>query len=105
WGAEVTMDRTDYSSGEQRHGVFIYGASNVCVEGLQSNDSGGDGFYIGGDIGDHPVNVRLVGCSADNNRRQGMSITQGEHLRIIDFRGTNTTGTNPQDGIDIEPND
>lgn len=104
WGAKVQMTRADYTSGEQRHGVFIYGAQNVCVEGLESSDSGGDGFYIGGDTADPATNVFLIDCKADNNRRQGLSLVQGRHIRVIDFAGTNTTGTSPSAGIDIEPN-
>lgn len=108
WGAKVQMTRADYTTGEHRHGVAIGpGATNIAIEGLESSDTGGDGFYIFGDRVTPlcPTNISLVGCKADNNRRQGLSITFGRNIRIIDFEGTNTTGTAPSSGIDIEPND
>lgn len=104
WGAEITMVRADYGSGEQRHGVFIYGAQNVLIEGLASNDCGGDGFYVGGANGDPATNVILRNCSGDNNRRQGLSVVNARHFRDYDGQWTNTTGTAPSAGIDIEPN-
>lgn len=105
WGAKVVADRADYASGEQRHGVFIQGASNVLIEGLESSSHGGDGFYIGGNREHLPsTDVMIVGCRADNNRRQGLSITSAQRVRIIDCEFMRTSGTAPQFGIDIEPN-
>jgi hypothetical protein len=105
YGAKVLMDRDDYTSGEQRHGVIIQGSDNVFIEGLESSDSGGDGFYIGAGIStvEPSSNVILKDCIADNNRRQGLSIVSVRHCRVSG-RYTNTTGTSPQAGIDIEPN-
>lgn len=103
YGAKVQMTRADYVTGEQRHGVNIRDAENVWIYGLESSDCGGDGFYIGGDSGPS-INVHLIDCKADNNRRQGLSIVAARHVRVVDFRGTNTTGTAPSAGIDIEPN-
>lgn len=104
WGAKVQMDRADYTTGEQRHGVYIYGAHDVTIEGLESSDSGGDGFYIGGAAGDPATDVTLFMCKGDNNRRQGLSVVNARRFRDIDGEWTNTTGTAPSAGIDIEPN-
>jgi Right handed beta helix region len=104
-GARVIAKRRDYTSGEQRHGVFIYGASNVVIEGLESSGHGGDGFYIGGPPGHPATNITLSGCVASNNRRQGASITSARHVDIIDCRFDHTIGTSPQYGMDLEPND
>ncbi len=41
---------------------------------------------------------------ADANRRQGISLVSGRRIRIIDAKLTNTSGTAPSSGIDIEPN-
>lgn len=104
-GAIVEMSRKDYTSGEQRHGVFISGADNVYIEGLESSDSGGDGFYIGASARKpFSSNIQLVGVIADNNRRQGLSIVSAKNVRVVDSSFTNTSGTRPSAGIDIEPN-
>lgn len=104
-GARVVADRADYSTDEWRHGVYIYGARRVLVEGLESSSHGGDGFYIGGPPGNPSTDVILKGCRADNNRRQGLSITSARRVRVVDCEFMNTRGTAPQFGIDIEPND
>jgi hypothetical protein len=104
-GARVIADRKTYTSGEQRHGVLIYGASNVVVDGLESSGHGGDGFYIGTPDGKPPPhNVTLSHCLASNNRRQGLSITSGRQILVADCTFRDTSGTAPQFGIDIEPN-
>jgi hypothetical protein len=103
-GASVVSNRSRYTSGEWRHGVYIYGASNVVIDGLQSSSHGGDGFYIGGPAGRPSTDVQLRGCRADHNRRQGLSITSARRVQIIDSEFMNTRGTAPEFGIDLEPN-
>ena len=46
-GARIIANRQSYTTGEQRHGVMIYGASNVVIDGVESSGHSGDGFYIG----------------------------------------------------------
>lgn len=103
-GAQVVANRDRYTTGEQRHGIYIYGARRVLIEGLESTGHGGDGFYIGGPSGSPSADVLLSGCKANNNRRQGLSITSARRVRIVDSEFMNTSGTAPQAGIDLEPN-
>jgi hypothetical protein len=100
YGAKLVMNRSDYTTGEQRHGVLIVDAHNVAIYGLESSDTGGDGFYVG--IGSE--DVTLVDVRADNNRRQGMSIVSGKRIKVVRPVLTNTNGTAPEAGLDIEPN-
>jgi hypothetical protein len=104
-GARVIANRSDYTTDEQRHGVFIFGASNVVIKGLESSGHGGDGFYIGGPSGRPSRNVVLKSCLASNNRRQGLSITSAQRVLVVDCTFQDTSGTAPQFGIDVEPND
>lgn len=104
-GAKVLSNRNSYQGGEQRHGVFIFGASNVVIDGLDSSGNSGDGFYIGGPRGKPPQHVVLEDCSASYNRRQGLSITSGRDINVVDCVFSHTRGTAPQFGVDIEPND
>jgi hypothetical protein len=95
------MRKAEYTSGEQRHCMNVVGASNVTISGISCNDSGGDGLYLGSS-----TNVTIQDCIFNNNRRQGSSITGGvNHVYYLRDHFTNTTGTAPQSGIDIEPND
>jgi hypothetical protein len=104
-GARIIANRQDYTTGEQRHGIFIYGASNVVIDGVESSGHGGDGFYIGSPANKAaPHNVVLSHCLASNNRRQGLSITSGKEVLVADCTFQYTQGTAPQFGIDVEPN-
>jgi hypothetical protein len=104
FGARVVADRAAYTSGEWRHGVQIYGAQRVMIEGLESSSHGGDGFYIGGPEGMPSSDVVLKGCRADDNRRQGLSVTNARRVRIVDCEFARSNGTSPQFGVDLEPN-
>jgi hypothetical protein len=94
------MRKSEYTSGEHRHCLNIANASNVTISGISCNDSGGDGVYVS-----HSTNVTVQDSVFDNNRRQGSSIVGGvNHIHYLRDHFTNTSGTAPQSGIDIEPN-
>jgi len=104
-GARILANRQDYTTGEQRHGVMMYGASNVMIDGVESSGHGGDGFYIGCPAGKAPPhNIVLSHCLASNNRRQGLSITSGKDVIVADCTFQYTNGAAPQFGVDVEPN-
>jgi hypothetical protein len=103
-GARIIANRANYTTGEQRHGVFVYGSSNVIVEGLESTGHGGDGFYVGGPPNTPSENIVLAGCLASDNRRQGLSITSARRVYVVDCEFDQTNGTAPQFGVDLEPN-
>jgi hypothetical protein len=94
------MLKAEYTSGEWRHCLDIENASNVTVSAISCNDSGGDGAYVRAS-----TNVTIEDSIFNNNRRQGSSITgQVNHIYYLRDQFTNTNGTAPQSGIDIEPN-
>jgi hypothetical protein len=103
-GAKLVSNRGSYHGGEQRHGVFIFGASNVVIDGLESDNNSGDGFYIGGSAGKPADNITLENCVASGNRRQGLSIASARDVEVVDCKFENTIGTPPAYGIDLEPN-
>jgi hypothetical protein len=98
------MQKSEYTSGEYRHCLDIEGANNVSVYGIACNASGGDGLYIGEGSQGYSSNVTVKQSSFDNNRRQGFSLISGRNITIDGCSFTNTNGTAPQSGIDIEPN-
>lgn len=93
------------TSGEHGMGVSILGSKNIIVQGTIAKNMWGDGFYIAtGSTGAVPRNIQLIDVQADNNRRQGISLISGYNVSIIRPRLTNTNGTAPSAGLDIEPN-
>jgi Right handed beta helix region len=98
------MQKAEYTSGEYRHCLSITGATNVRIDGIQCNNSGGDGVYIGDGSQQYSANVQIKNSGFDNNRRQGMTVISARNLVVSNCNFTNTSGTPPSDGIDIEPN-
>ena len=102
----LKMQKSEYTTGEGRHCLQLRGCSNVTITGLTFRDSGGDGLYIGPieDARRAPcVNVQVVGCIFDSNRRQGISVLSAINSSIKSCKIYRTQGTAPQAAIDIEP--
>lgn len=87
------------TTGEWGMGVDSYG-NNITLDNLKLINYWGDGIYIGAESGD----VTIQNCHIDNNRRQGISVIEGNNITILNCTITNTNGTAPQAGIDFEPN-
>jgi parallel beta-helix repeat protein len=80
--------------------IAINTSSNITVSGVTCRDSWSDGIYVS----DGCVNITVSSVICDNNRRQGMSITSVKGMLVQNSTFSNTHGTDPQCGIDIEPN-
>jgi len=89
------------SGGEWGMGLSISNSSHVVVQGVTAKDCWGDGFYIT----DSSSDVTLCNLVGDHNRRQGLSVTSVDGLVVRNCVFKNTTGTEPECGIDLEPND
>jgi parallel beta-helix repeat protein len=90
------------SEGQWGMGISFLNARDVVVEGVTVKDCWGDGFYVGGANG--CSNITFCGVTADRNRRQGLSIVNAEGVVVRDSTFKNTSGTDPQCGVDLEPN-
>ena len=109
-GATLRMWREDYArppyeKSEWRHAISILSCARVRISGLTVTESGGDGIYLGvakKGIANTDVLIEKVVC--DRNYRQGISVVSAENLRIENTVLRATAGTNPQAGIDFEPN-
>ena len=88
------------TEGEWGMGIRITNSKNVRVSGLTIKDCWGDCIYIT----KQSKNVVIDGCYLDHGRRQGISIVCADGVIIRKCKITNVGGTNPQYGIDIEPN-
>ena len=102
-GSAFRMWKEDYRKppcepGEWRYALRIMHCQNVLVEGLRFEKSGGDGVGIG-----HSKNIVVRKCVCDGNHRQGLTLFSGENVLIEDSVMSNTEGTPPQAGVDVEP--
>lgn len=90
--------------GEWGHGILLArGADRAVLSSVTVGRCWGDGFYIGGGVAD----VTLLDCTADSNRRQGLSIVHAVNPLVSGGRFVNTGmvgQTAPSAGIDVEPN-
>jgi len=102
YGERLEHTGTD---GQWGMGIRIIGSNNIFIRFTRSNNCWGDGFYIGGNyVQNYSQDIQLIDVSADNNRRQGISLISGRNIHIVRANLTNTHGHRPQAGLDIEPN-
>lgn len=101
-GGTIQGERSAHlgTTGEWGMGIYVgnTGGSNVFLQGITSVDAWGDGFYVSGG-----TNVTVCNVTANNNRRNGMSIINVNGMTVTNSAFKNTAGTPPEAGIDIEP--
>jgi hypothetical protein len=111
YGATLRMWREEYAGSgytpsEWRHCLYFRGATNVTILGLRAERSGGDGMAFGPTYDEErrPCRSILVrDCVCDQNYRQGMSVSTVDGMRIANCVFSNTDGTRPKAGLDLEP--
>ena len=94
-----TVD-TNTATGEHGYGIHVNsGASNVRIYNGHLSKCFGDGMIVtdGNDI-------KVYNTIMTQNRRQGLSITDCIGFRAYDCEFSDTGGTLPEYGVDIEPN-
>lgn len=110
YGAVLRMHKQDYWNepyrrAEWRHALDIRGCTNVKILGLTLSNSGGDGIYLSSTANlPHVKDVVVRDVVCDGNNRQGMSVISAENLLVENSVFSNTIGTAPMAGIDLEPN-
>ncbi|MBP6414405.1 MAG: T9SS type A sorting domain-containing protein [Bacteroidia bacterium] len=111
YGATLKMQKSEYialNNSEYRHCIQLISCNFIDVYGLKLMDSGGDGIIIASYTGittqRYSENIFLKDLWCENNYRQGISVISAQHLRVENCWFTNTVGTAPQAGVDIEPN-
>lgn len=102
-GDRDTHNYVDTGSAERthewNHGVWVRGTSkNVTIMGGGTvRDFAGDGFSVAG------TDIWVYGMKGVRNRRQGCTVGRGKGIRVVGNEFTDTFGTGPSAGIDIEP--
>jgi parallel beta-helix repeat protein len=109
-GGRITGERSIHQGkkGEWGFGIDVRGSSNVIIRNTTISDCWGDGIYLGATrVQEKIISSSIVTIDnvlSDNNRRQGLSITQANDVKVMNSIFQNTKGTLPAAGIDIEPN-
>ena len=103
YGATLRMNKAKYAAladGEWRAGVAFYGCTSSSLHGLSIIGTGGDCVYIGRNC----QGIKVIDVLGSEAYRNGLSITGADDILVDGCTFANASGTNPQTGIDIEPN-
>ncbi len=103
-GNKTTPTDENYG-GEFGYCVNIVGSKNITIEQMEVFDGWGDSVFVGHTGGVNSCNVKIINCILHDSRRQGISIVGVSGMVVRDCEIYNIGGTNPQYGIDIEPDD
>lgn len=110
YNTRMCMRKGDYQSSayekaEWRMTLDLAGCTNIRIEGLILESSGGDGIYIGAtDKQPFCKDVLIRDVTCWNHHRQGISVISAVNLLIENCVMSGTRGTAPEAGIDLEPN-
>ena len=108
-GGRIVGDRDRHlgRSGEWGHGIMVRGSSRVAIRDIHISRCWGDGMSVGGlpqrGYSTPSSDVEIAGVTCTGNRRQGLTIGRCQGVWVHDCEFSDTGGTAPQAGIDIEP--
>ena len=86
-------------NGEWGMGINIENSSNIMISGISVESCWGDCLYVG-----NAERVIIQECNLKDSRRQGISITAANDVKVKKCRITGIKGTAPEFAIDVEPN-
>ena len=111
-GGKLIGDRNEHvgTVGEWGCGIYISGGNNITIDNLTLENFWGDGLTVHrfprglekNDRSNMPKNVTIVNNIFENNRRQGTSIIGLRGGYISNNVFSNTNGTLPSAGLDLE---
>nr|WP_315255280.1 hypothetical protein [uncultured Flavobacterium sp.] len=105
YNANIIGSRNEksYQKGEWSAGICILNSTNVEINNFKIKDTWGDGIFVGSENGNVSSNIVVKNGFIDHARRDGISITSANSLLIDSVFISNTFGTLPMSGIQIEP--
>lgn len=103
-GGTILGERKEHggTTGEWGMGIDIRDADSITVQDVLIKYCWGDGIYVGGNTPCRDILIENTTC--DSNRRQGISLVHVDRVLVRNSVLSNTIGTQPQSGIDLEPN-
>ena len=100
----LSMNKSEYTDGEFRHVIRLSGCQNVRITNLTLQDSGGDGIILTrSKENGYCSEIELDRIKSYGNKRQGMTITSAKNVLVTNSEFSNTEGTLPGAGVDLEP--
>jgi|GEM_PF-4532759 len=99
----------DSPTHEWGFGIIVSAGTDVTIKGVTIKKTTGDGIILEGSYdyirngGRESSNVRITGCDISDCRRQGISVVGAVNSEIDNNKIYNISGTDPQYGIDVEP--
>ena len=107
-GLTIIGDRESHTAttGESGHGIRIVNSHNVHVSDVFIQYTWGDGVCVGGNgtMEEISENVTLERINTYKCSRNGLSIIEADGVTVRDCEFSYTDRTDPQYGIDVEPN-
>lgn len=107
-GGQIIGERKEHKgkSGEWGHGIAVFGGKNITISDVDISQCWGDGIYLGFYDGPNTYSdtITIKNCNLHHNRRNNLSITDARNVTVKDCAFNYASGTDPQYGIDIEPN-
>ena len=90
---------------EFKHGIGMRTSTDVVLRNVTLNSNKGDGIEIAGDNATTwSERITLDNVTCLYNHRNGLSVIACKTLRVIHGSYSFSSGTSPQAGIDVEPN-
>lgn len=110
-GGSIVGDKSTHTgtTGEAGMMIYIQYSHDIKISNMVFSDAWGDGVYIGNPATSStdpnaPYNITLNHLDISNCRRNGISVTNGKGIKFSNITCHDIQGTDPQNGIDIEPN-
>lgn len=105
YGPTIEGDRDTHTGtkGEYGMGIMIEGGTNIVIKDANVYNCWGDGILLGVHWTQPSDGIYVENCVFNNNRRQGCSITNAKNILFKRCTFSNTNGTAPQAGVDVEP--
>lgn len=109
-GGRIVGDRDSHlgASGEWGHGIRVRGCSRVTIRNIHISRCWGDGISAGGIMlkgqpSSPGRDLLIANVICTGNRRQGLTLGSYRGAHVLDSEFSDTGGTPPAAGIDIEP--
>jgi polygalacturonase len=110
-GGQIIGERDKHKGtggGEGGHGIRIRGSERVTIRDIRVSKGWGDGITVGprpnyGKRFTYSKDVVIANIVCTGNRRNGLSIGNVIGMKVYDSEFSDTNGTTPQCGIDVEP--
>ncbi|MCR9165833.1 MAG: right-handed parallel beta-helix repeat-containing protein [Nannocystaceae bacterium] len=105
YGARFEYSQEGLADGEFRHNIGLYDCTDIHIEGLVIDGSGGDGVLVSTRTPTgYSQDISVKNLRSRNNRRQGITLVSVEGFVSEHASYNDTSYRPPNSGIDFEPN-